>query len=81
MVLRPLRIQACQPPPEVRAFIVSRPGPGSLARRTHVRQLHLPPDNARHRDHHERGYDDDRADEDHGRLPPVTWGNLAAAGG
>src|SRR5580693_5229719 len=55
---------------------VSRPGPGSLARGTHVRQLHLPPDNARHRDHHERGYDDDRADEDHGRLPPVTLGYL-----
>src|SRR5580693_6900525 len=55
---------------------VSRPGPGSLARGTHVRQLHLPPDNARHRDHHERGYDDDRADEDHGRRPPVTLGYL-----
>jgi hypothetical protein len=52
------------------------PGPGSLARETHVRQLHLPPDNARHRDHHERGYDDGRADEDHGRLPPVTPGHL-----
>jgi hypothetical protein len=33
------------------------PGPGSLARGTHVRQLQLPPDNATG---------------DHGRLPPVT---------
>lgn len=61
----------------VKGVVVSRPGPGSLTRGTHVRPLHLPPDNARHRDHHEHGYeDDDRADEDHGRLPPVTLGHL-----
>ena len=52
-----------------------RSGPGSLARRTHLRQLRLP-DSARYRDHHERGCDDDRAYEDHGRLPPVTPGHL-----
>ena len=67
-VLRMLPIQACQPPWHVRAFAVSPfgsagPGPGSLARRTHVRQLQLPPDNATHREHH-------------GRLPPVTPGHL-----
>jgi len=39
------------------------PGPG-----THVRQLQLPPDTARHCEHH-------------GRLPPVTPGILAAVGG
>jgi hypothetical protein len=44
------------------------PGQGSLARGTHVRQLQLPPDNARYREHH-------------GRLPPVTPGTLAAVGG
>jgi len=79
MVLRPLRIQACQPPPEVRAFLVSPlrarvPGPATHVRQLHL--LHLPPDNARHRGHHERDSDDDQADEDHGRLPPVTLGHL-----
>src|SRR6266481_6069216 len=41
------------------------PGPGSLARGTHVRQLQLPPD---------------RATGDHGRLPPVTPGHLGRRG-
>ena len=44
-------------------FGSASPGPGSLARRTHVRQLQFPPDNARHCEHH-------------GRLPPVTPGHL-----
>ncbi len=46
-----------------RRFGSAGPGPGSLARGTHVRQLQLPPDNARHGEHH-------------GRLPPVTPGHL-----
>ena len=62
-----LPIQVCQPW-HVRAFVVRRfgpagPGTGSLARGTHVRQLQLPPDSARYREHH-------------GRLPPVTPGHL-----
>ena len=55
-----LPLHTLEPP-----LLPAGPGPGSLARETHVRQLQLPPDNATG---------------DHGRLPPVTPGHLGRRG-